>query len=138
MLHAVTSSSGGSLAQIPAFGILDFTGPLRVFLRGGLDLTVELPAGTVEVDGLDVTTWNERRFDAAVKCRLAIPDGAGPELPDLPLHEGVVLLQSLALTLDAGTPAIAAGQAVGAAIGGSAIAVEPAARPDPETGAAVP
>ena len=166
VLHAVTSSSGGSLARIPAFGILDFTGPLRVFLRGGLDLTVELPTGSVNVNGLDVTTWNERRFDAAVRCRLTIPAGDGVELSELPLHEGVVLLQSIALTLDAGTPAIAAGQApagaigtgtnstgtngggansagttgagtdIAGTIGGGAIAVEPVLSPEPAAPAA--
>ncbi|MBD1536578.1 FHA domain-containing protein [Arthrobacter sp. S13_S34] len=99
VLHAVTSSSGGSLAQIPSFGILEATGPLRVFLRGDLDLAVELPDGRVELDGRDVTTWNERRFALPGSCRLAIPAAGPAGQQELPLGEGVVLLQSLALVL---------------------------------------
>src|SRR6476469_3675359 len=60
VLAAVTSSSGGSLTRIPSFGILAFNGSLRVFLRGNLDLRVEQPGGAVDLDGRDVTTWNER------------------------------------------------------------------------------
>jgi hypothetical protein len=137
VLHAVTSSSGGSLANIPSFGILDFQGPLRVFLRGDLDVTVQSTDGVVELNGRDVTTWTERRLNDAGLCRLTIPAAGGglqqqatpaqPEadlpshdlsspgqlnaeqpnadLPQLPLGEGVVLLQSLVLTLDAGTMA---------------------------------
>lgn len=99
VLHAVTSSSGGSLARIPSFGILEATGPLRVFLRGDLDLAVELPDGRVELDGRDVTTWNERRFALPGACRLAIPAAGPAGQQELPLGEGVVLLQSLALVL---------------------------------------
>ncbi|WP_427115304.1 FHA domain-containing protein [Pseudarthrobacter scleromae] len=99
VLHAVTSSSGGSLAQIPSFGILEATGPLRVFLRGDLDLAVELPDGRVELDGRDVTTWNERRFALPGACRLAIPAAGSAGQQELPLGEGVVLLQSLAFVL---------------------------------------
>ena len=104
VLHAVTSSSGGSLAQMPSFGILDATGPLRVFLRGDLDLAVELPDGSVELDGRDVTTWNERRFALPGSCRLAIPAAGPAGQPELPLGEGVVLLQSLALVLAPSQP----------------------------------
>jgi hypothetical protein len=125
VLHAVTSSSGGSLANIPSFGILDFQGPLRVFLRGDLDVTVQSADGPLELNGRDVTTWTERRLNNPGLCRLTIPAAGGgvygqavplrPEadlsspgqlsadLPELPLGEGVVLLQSLVLTLDAGT-----------------------------------
>ncbi|WP_350003732.1 FHA domain-containing protein [Pseudarthrobacter sp. WHRI 8279] len=107
VLHAVTSSSGGSLAQMPSFGILDATGPLRVFLRGDLDLAVDLPDGSVELDGRDVTTWNERRFALPGSCRLAIPAAGPAGQPELPLGEGVVLLQSLALVLAPRQPELA-------------------------------
>jgi hypothetical protein len=107
VLHAVTSSSGGSLTQIPSFGILDFAGPLRVFLRGDLDLAVELPDGRVELDGRDVTTWNERRFALPGACRLSIPPAGSAGQPELPLGEGVVLLQSLALVLGPSQPEVA-------------------------------
>ena len=46
VLQAITGSAGGNLSRIPPFAILDFTGPLRVFLRGGLELSVETPDGT--------------------------------------------------------------------------------------------
>ena len=103
LLHAVTSSFGVSLAQIPPFGIVDFQEPLRVFLRGDLDLTVQLSGGPVELNGRDVTTWAERSFAAPEWCRLTIP-GGGPSSQELPLQEGVVLLQSLTMPLT-GTPA---------------------------------
>ena len=99
VLHAVTGSSGGSLTRIPPFAILDFSGPLRVFLRGDLDLAVELPDGRVELDGRDVTTWNERRFALPGGCRITVPGAGSAYPPELPLGEGVVLLQSLALGL---------------------------------------
>ncbi|MET1088760.1 MAG: FHA domain-containing protein [Arthrobacter sp.] len=124
VLHAVTSGSGGSLANIPSFGILDFDGPLRVFLRGDLDVTVQSSGGAVELHGRDVTTWTERRLGDPGLCRLTIPAAAGelhhpyaptqpgaaqptPRQPragfaELPLGEGVVLLQSLVLALGSG------------------------------------
>jgi FHA domain len=104
VLHAVTGSSGGSLTRIPPFAILDFSGPLRVFLRGDLDLAVELPDGRVELDGRDVTTWNERRFALPGACRISIPGAGSGNQPELPLREGVVLLQSLALMPGASQP----------------------------------
>ena len=136
VLAAVTSSSGGSLTRIPSFGILDFNGSLRVFLRGDLDLTVEQPGGPVELDGRDVTTWNERRFVVPGTCRLGIAGGAtagqaagrsgqppgeqllGEQLlgeqplAELPLGEGVVLLQSLTLCAPAGPAAVGGPAAV--------------------------
>jgi len=133
VLAAVTSSSGGSLTHIPSFGILDFSGSLRVFLRGDIDLTVEQPGGAVDLDGRDVTTWNERRFVMPGTCRVHVPaGGAGapgqaagqPVLPPgeipaagLPLGEGVVLLQSLTLGAPSGPAAVS-----GAAVSGPAAA----------------
>ena len=121
ILHAVTSSSGGSLTRIPSFGILDFAGPLRVFLRGDLDLAVDLPDGRVELDGRDVTTWNERRFALPEACRLSIPHAGSAGQPELPLGEGVVLLQSLALVLGPGHPELAP-----APVPQAAVVVDPA------------
>jgi hypothetical protein len=160
VLHAVTSSSGGSLANIPSFGILDFQGPLRVFLRGDLDVTVQSTDGLVELNGRDVTTWTERRLNDPGLCRLTIPAAGGgvqqqatpaqPEadlpshdlsspgqlnaeqpnadLPQLPLGEGVVLLQSLVLTLDAGTMAATRPDPAAAR---AAVAAKPAAAAAP-------
>ncbi|GGH89734.1 FHA domain-containing protein [Arthrobacter liuii] len=132
VLAAVTSSSGGSLTRIPSFGILAFNGSLRVFLRGDIDLTVEQPAGPVDLDGRDVTTWNERRFVVPGMCRLGIAAGGtagqaggqpGLPLAELPLGEGVVLLQSLTLGGPSGP----------AAVGGPAAADRTEAVPTPAT-----
>lgn len=124
VLHAVTSSSGGSLASIPSFGILDFNGSLRVFLRGDLDLTVVEPDGAVELNGRDVTTWNERRFALPARCTLAIPGAGEAGLPELPLAEGVILLQSLTLG-SAGQAAVTAGQPAFTASRPAAVVVDP-------------
>jgi len=110
VLHAVTSSFGVSLAQIPSFGIVDYRDALRVFLRGDLDLTVQLPGGPVELNGRDVTTWAERRLDRPEWYRLTVAGETRPG-PALPLAEGVVLLQSLTVALAVtltGEPAAAA------------------------------
>jgi hypothetical protein len=98
VLSAVTSSFGVSLARIPSFGIVDFRDPLRVFLRGDLDLTVGLPGGSVDLNGRDVTTWTERHFAAPEWFRLTLP-GGGPGTQELPVAEGVVLLQYLNMAL---------------------------------------
>lgn len=111
VLHAVTNSHGGSLANIPSFGLLDFNGPLRVFLRGDLDVTVQSPDGVVELNGRDVTTWTERRLALPGLCQLTIPAAGGTAhdgLAELPLAEGVVLLQSLLLPEESGTHGAAA------------------------------
>lgn len=126
ILHAVTGSAGGSLADIPAFGIVDFTDPLRVFLRGPLDLAVQSSQGTVDLDGRDVTTWNERRFEGAERCQLTISDVEATDVAELPLVEGVVLLRSLTLSLS-GVPA-EAGSAAGM---GNPVSVPAAVEPAP-------
>ncbi|MBT2536885.1 FHA domain-containing protein [Arthrobacter sp. ISL-69] len=94
VLHAVTSASSGSLARIPWFGIVEFRDSLRVFLRGDIELTAQLAAGPVELNGSDVTTWTERRLSAPESYKVSVPgDAAGAA--ELPLGDGVVLLQSL-------------------------------------------
>ncbi|MDQ0769956.1 hypothetical protein QF031_002705 [Pseudarthrobacter defluvii] len=133
VLAAVTSSSGGSLTRIPSFGILDFNGSLRVFLRGDIDLRVEQPGGAVDLDGRDVTTWNERKFAVPGTCRLGIEDGSigstdaaggtgGAAAPELPLGEGVVLLSSLTFGARSGPAAVDAP----AVINGPAVVDAPA------------
>ena len=73
VLDAVTSASGGSLARLPWFAIVACRGSIQVFLRGEIDLTVDLPSGPVELSGREVTTWTERRFAAADGFSLAVP-----------------------------------------------------------------
>jgi hypothetical protein len=104
VLHAVTGGFGAPLSASPCFGIIGFSDSLRVFLRGDIDLTVQLPSGPVKLDGRNVTTWTERWLDAPESFSVDVPAAAGahPELPtaalhtaELPVVEGTVLLQSL-------------------------------------------
>lgn len=138
LLHAVTSSFGVSLANIPPFGIVDFKDSLRIFLRGDLDLTVQLPGGPVELHGRDVTTWAERHLTAPEWYRLSVP-GGDPAGQSLPLQEGVVLLQALTMGLDGTVGAAAATPVAGPratpAIAADPVAVTPVVLPSPEHGA---
>jgi hypothetical protein len=130
VLHAVTSSFGVSLAQIPSFGIVDFRDELRVFLRGDLDLAVQLSGGAVELNGRDVTTWTERRLDTPEWYRLTV---AGDSQPGhvLPLGEGVVLLESLTVALSGAAEELASEPA--APVAAPAPAASNAVEPAPET-----
>ncbi|MEC5180111.1 FHA domain-containing protein [Arthrobacter sp. CG_A4] len=101
VLDAVTSASGVSLSRMPWFGIVDARNAMHVFLRGDIDLRVQMPAGPMELSGRDVTTWTERRFVSAAGYAVGIP-GAGADTVvsggstlDLPLGDGVVRLQGL-------------------------------------------
>ena len=94
VLHAVTSASGGSLAQIPWFGIVDFKQSLRVFLRGDIELTAHLTEGAVELNGRDVTTWTERHLADPQWYTVKVPDSSAGGA-ELPLADGVVLIQGL-------------------------------------------
>lgn len=115
VLDAVTAASGGSLFRLPWFGVVGLTAPLRVFLRGEIDLTVRLDGGaSTELSGRDVTTWTERRLPAAEGFEAVLPAAAGDPTATataaadrLPLAEGVVMLRGLVCTLDGGTPATA-------------------------------
>ncbi|MGJ3192348.1 FHA domain-containing protein [Paenarthrobacter sp. FR1] len=114
VLHEVTDAFGVSLSRIPPFGIIDVKDALRVFLRGDLELLVQLPSGTEQITGRDVTTWTERRLPGVASYSLRIGEGSrplnssasnssprnsptldSPSLNSLPLTEGVVLLAAL-------------------------------------------
>ncbi|VXB78146.1 conserved hypothetical protein [Arthrobacter sp. 9V] len=109
VLHEVTEAFGVSLSRIPPFGIIDSKDALRVFLRGDLELVVQLGGGAQQggseerVSGRDVTTWTERRLADATAYSVRIGDGAAVNssalnsstLNSLPVGEGVVLLSSL-------------------------------------------
>ncbi|BCW35397.1 hypothetical protein StoSoilA2_14530 [Arthrobacter sp. StoSoilA2] len=130
VLHEVTEAFGVSLSRIPPFGIIDSKDALRVFLRGDLELVVKMSAGEEVLSGRDVTTWTERRLTAAdsyvlrigagtrsssVPADLGIPARPGEtSTPDgsLPLGEGVVLLASLEVVLQAGAVNVPAPAAV--------------------------
>ncbi|MEW1784029.1 hypothetical protein AB0305_17740, partial [Arthrobacter sp. NPDC080086] len=114
VLDAVTAASGGSLFRLPWFGVVGLAAPLRVFLRGEIDLTVRLDGGTTtELSGRDVTTWTERRLPAAENFEAVLPAAGGDSAAAatataaaerLPLAEGVVMLRGLVCALDGGTP----------------------------------
>jgi hypothetical protein len=117
VLHAVAGGFGAPLSASPWFGIIGFGDSLRVFLRGDIDLTVQLPSGPVNLDGRNVTTWTERWLDAPQWFSVAVPEAApaqsAPSVPgslagmpaaalpvaELPVVEGTVLLQSLRVSV---------------------------------------
>lgn len=114
VLDAVTSASGGSLSRLPWFGIVDVRGPLRVFLRGEIDLQARQAGRDLEVSGRDVTTWTERRITKPESFSLVIPPETGTTAGEpsnaleLPLGDGVVLLQGLRADLTGAEAEIAA------------------------------
>ncbi|MGO4144832.1 hypothetical protein AB4Y77_07075 [Paenarthrobacter sp. YAF11_1] len=116
VLHEVTDAFGVSLSRIPPFGIIDAKDALRVFLRGDLELLVELESGAEQLTGRDVTTWTERRIAGATSYSLRIGGGSASGMPlnSLPLTEGVVLLSVLEAA--PGEPGPAAGPVIHAAV----------------------
>ncbi|YCH09745.1 hypothetical protein ACTAQJ_09330 [Arthrobacter sp. alpha11c] len=124
VLHEVTEAFGVSLSRIPPFGIIDSKDALRVFLRGDLELVVKMSAGEEVLSGRDVTTWTERRLTAADSYSLRIGSGSrSPSAPSnlaktstpdgsLPLGEGVVLLASLDVVLQAASVKVPAAAVV--------------------------
>ncbi|MFJ4285995.1 hypothetical protein ACIPY0_10135 [Paenarthrobacter nicotinovorans] len=100
VLHEVTEAFGVSLSRIPPFGIIDSKDALRVFLRGDLELSVQLADRQEHLTGRDVTTWTERRIAGATALSIHIGAQATegmerPRLDTLPVKDGVVLLASL-------------------------------------------
>lgn len=132
VLHAVTSGFGVPLSRTPWFGIIGFGESLRVFLRGDLDLTVQLPGGPVELDGRNVTTWTERWLDAPEWFSLTVP-GQSSAL-ELPVTEGAVLLKSLRVAAAGGaSPAVKSRGTRSAQFASPEVAVGPG--PGPEASA---
>jgi hypothetical protein len=109
VLHAVTGGFGAPLSASPWFAIVAFSDSLRVFLRGDIDLTVQLPSGPVNLDGRNVTTWTERWLDAPEWFSVSAPAGAASLLSELPVVEGAVLLQSLRVSVAGSNGALPAG-----------------------------
>ncbi len=100
VLDAVTRPRAVRSPGCPGSRSWPANGSTQVFLRGEIDLTVDLPAGPVELSGRDVTTWTERRFAKAAGFSLTVPGAAAAGasaasglLLDLPVADGVVLLQ---------------------------------------------
>ena len=103
VLDAVTSASGGSLARLPWFAIVASSGSIQVFLRGEIDLTVDLPcrAGGTErprchhLDGTALRSGRRIQPDGPRRRRRRASGARTGLLADLPLADGVVLLQGL-------------------------------------------
>ena len=131
VLHAVTTGFGVPLSRAPWFGIIGFGESLRVFLRGDLDLTVQLPGGPVELDGRNVTTWTERWLDSPEWFRLTVP-GQSSAL-ELPVTEGAVLLQSLRVDVTGGGSPAARRQETVAKEASAEVVVEPEPEASAET-----
>ena len=137
VLHAVTGGFGAPLSASPWFGIIGFSDSLRVFLRGDIDLTVQLPSGPVNLDGRNVTTWTERWLEAPEWFSVSTP-GAASLLSELPVVEGAVLLQSLRVSVAGSVGALPAGAGPAGALPAGALpaathtAVELPAAPEAE------
>ena len=137
VLHAVTSGFGVPLSRTPWFGIIGFRESLRVFLRGDLDLTVQLPGGPVELDGRNVTTWTERWLDAPEWFSLTVP-GQSSAL-ELPVTEGAVLLKTLRVDVaGGGSPAVKPRETGSAQEASAEVVVEPVPEASAETVAGIP
>ncbi|MGN7249822.1 hypothetical protein [Arthrobacter sp. SAFR-014] len=133
VLHAVTGGFGAPLSASPWFGIIAFSDSLRVFLRGDIDLTVELPSGPVNLDGRNVTTWTERWLDAPEWFSVSAPAGSASLLSELPVVEGAVLLQSLRVSVAGSCGALpAVAEPAGALPAGTHTAAELPAAPKAE------
>ena len=137
VLHALTGGFGAPLSASPWFGIIGFSDSLRVFLRGDIDLTVQLPSGPVNLDGRNVTTWTERWLEAPEWFSVSTP-GAASLLSELPVVEGAVLLQSLRVSVAGSVGALPAGAGPAGALPAGALpaathtAVELPAAPEAE------
>ncbi|PNH86588.1 hypothetical protein [Arthrobacter sp. AFG20] len=121
VLHAVTGGFGAPLSASPWFGIIGFSDSLRVFLRGDIDLTVQLPSGPVNLDGRNVTTWTERWLDAPEWFSVSAPAGAASRQSELPVVEGAVLLQSLRVNIAGSVAALPVGAVPAGAVPAGAL-----------------
>jgi hypothetical protein len=130
VLHAVTGGFGAPLSASPWFGIIGFSDSLRVFLRGDIDLTVQLPSGPVNLDGRNVTTWTERWLDAPEWFSVSAPGGAASRQSELPVVEGAVLLQSLRVSIAGSVAALPAGALPAGTHAGTHTAAEPSVAPE--------
>jgi hypothetical protein len=112
----VTGGFSAPLSASPWFGIIAFSDSLRVFLRGDIDLTVQLRSGPVTLDGRNVITWTERWLDAPEWFSVSAPAGsASLLLSELPVAEGAVLLQSLRVSVTGSIGALPGGAVPAAA-----------------------
>ncbi len=101
VIQLLTVVLGATLRTMPSFAVAVVSGQrVQVAVRGDVSVTLRTPAGTVHVDGDDVSTWSERSVEGveAVSVQLGVDPVTDLEaaagqvaLVGLPLREGVVL-----------------------------------------------
>lgn len=98
VLNEVTEKFGTGITGMPQFAIVVQSDRLHAILRGNVTLLAHTAAGTETVSGRDVTTWSERSLPLADSIELTLDEtGLLEDTLRLPLAEGVVRLQSLAV-----------------------------------------
>ena len=114
--------TGRGLSSTPPFALVSGTDPVRVIVRGSL----EVSGDELSLTGEGVSTWVERSLTGIPALR--IETGADPSsVAGLPLLRGVTLAASIELTLDtaASTPVVALPSSP------APTPAEPAALPEP-------
>ena len=92
ILDLITSKG---LSATPPFALLDFTGGLRVIVRGDVTVGVTGAGGEESLAGSGVSTWVERSFDAATGVSVVVVDAEPADVPALPLASGAAWIASL-------------------------------------------
>ena len=102
ILDLITSKG---LSATPPFALLDFTGDLRVIVRGDVTVGVTGAGGDESLAGSGVSTWVERSFDAATGVSVVVVDAEPADVPALPLASGAAWIASLTVGEVATAPA---------------------------------
>ena len=102
ILDLITSKG---LSATPPFALLDFTGGLRVIVRGDVTVGVTGAGGEESLAGSGVSTWVERSFDAATGVSVVVVDAEPADVPALPLASGAAWIASLTVGEVATAPA---------------------------------
>lgn len=92
VIDGLVGAFGTSLARLPDFGVLALApdGEVRAAIRGGIDARLWLVgmAEPIVINGIGVTTWNERSHSGIGRAELTVAGGAVDEL--LPVIDGVL------------------------------------------------
>lgn len=103
VLEGMVGAFGTSLSALPPFALIsrgNRDDEVRVAVRGPIEVCLDGPAGSTNLSGLGVTTWNERAVAQVSSVKAGLPDAASPFLP---INDGVVLASSIEFS-----PAVAA------------------------------
>lgn len=105
LLDALTAEFGNGLASLPPFAIVTFVADeAHLAVRGPLTVTAEGDAehGQLRVSGDRVTTWNENRLTTPGSITVETDTASAASGPQLPIMSGVVLCNSIVITLRPG------------------------------------